>query len=264
VSAERAKLEKYVQQPSTVGVLLLEVTTWPSTTKLAKLVPDTATITCKTPPTNRLPDWCVRWCQSAYGKQLAMPAARLLVELIGPEMGLLDQEMAKLAAAVGDAAKIEPRDVDRLVGQSRDENVWEIFNLIGAGETSKALGLLDRLLVQGEDPMKLLGMFSYQLRLLAQVARVIAQGTGIGMALEQANVPRWKHTQVEQQLRQLGRRRQDRLYDWLVETDLGLKGGSSLPPRTQLERLVVRLSRPAESGSRPTGSTGGKADVIRS
>jgi DNA polymerase-3 subunit delta len=49
--------------------------------------------------------------------------------------------------------------------------------------------------------------------------------------------------EAEQQLRHLGRRRLDHLYDWLLETDQGLKGGSQLSPRILLERLVVRLAR---------------------
>jgi DNA polymerase-3 subunit delta len=46
-------------------------------------------------------------------------------------------------------------------------------------------------------------------------------------------------------MKHLGRRRLGKLYDWLMEVDLGLKGGSLLPPRTLLERLVVRLARKA-------------------
>ena len=45
-------------------------------------------------------------------------------------------------------------------------------------------------------------------------------------------------------LRHLGRRRLDRVYDWLLEADLGMKGDSQLPERTQLERLIIRLALP--------------------
>jgi len=51
--------------------------------------------------------------------------------------------------------------------------------------------------------------------------------------------PPWAESRQKQQLRHLGRHRADRLYDWLIETDLGLKGSSQLPPRTLLERLVI-------------------------
>jgi DNA polymerase-3 subunit delta len=69
------------------------------------------------------------------------------------------------------------------------------------------------------------------------------QGESLPSALEKAGVPPFGRRNAEQQLRHLGRRRLDRVYDWLLETDLGLKGSSQLPPRTLLERLVVQLAR---------------------
>src|SRR5262249_10457486 len=119
VTDNRAELERYVAEPSPTGVLVLVVKTWMSTTKLAKLLDAQATITCKAPATHRLPEWCVRWASATHGKQLTAPAAQLLVELVGPEMGLLDQEMGKLAVYVGEAKRIDQQDVDRLVGHNR-------------------------------------------------------------------------------------------------------------------------------------------------
>ena len=82
-----------------------------------------------------------------------------------------------------------------------------------------------------------------QLRRLAQAARASQQGQPLSTALDRAGVPPFAQRGCEQQLRHLGRPRTDRLYDWLLEADQGLKGSSQLPPRTLLERLVVRLAR---------------------
>ncbi len=243
VTRERPRLEKYFAEPSQTGVLVLEVQSWPSNTKLAKLLPEPATIVCKAPDSRKLPEWCAEWCAAQHGKPLAGSAARMLVDLVGADMGLLDQEMAKLAIYAGSNSRIDAADVDQLVGQSRAENTWKIFDLIGAGQIGEALTLLDRLLDQGDEPLRLLGAFSMQLRRLAQAARLTGQGQSLLDALEQAGVPPFGRKNAEQQLRHLGRRRLDRLYDWLLETDLGLKGSSQLPPRTLLERLVVQLAR---------------------
>jgi DNA polymerase-3 subunit delta len=62
--------------------------------------------------------------------------------------------------------------------------------------------------------------------------------------MEEAGVPPFAQKGCEQQLRHLGTARTERLYDWLIQVDLGLKGSSQLPPRTLLERLVVRLAQP--------------------
>jgi DNA polymerase-3 subunit delta len=48
-------------------------------------------------------------------------------------------------------------------------------------------------------------------------------------------------------LRHLGRRRLDRVYDWLIEADLAMKSTAALPERVVLERLVVQLARPRVS-----------------
>ncbi len=242
VTRHRAALEKYVAGPSATGVLVLDVKTWPANTKLARLLDGSATLVCKTPAAHRLPDWCVRRAASAYGKQLSAPAAQLLVDLIGPEMGQLDQELAKLAAAAGDGAKIDAGDVDRLVGASREETTWKVFDAVGGGRPAEALAILDRLFEQGEDPMRVLGAFSMQLRRLAQAYRLTQQGRPLAAALTDAGFPPFAVKGGEQQLRHLGRRRAERLYDWLLETDMGMKGSSPLPPRTLLERLVVRLA----------------------
>lgn len=245
VTNYRAQLEKYVAEPSTSGVLVLDVKTWPATTRLAKQLTDT-TIICKAPPPAKLPSWCIEWARSHHGKTLTMAAAQHLVDLVGAEMGQLDQDLAKLAVFVGKEAKIDVDHVDQLVGRSGGGNAFKVFDALGAGRPADALAILDQLFVEGEDPFRVLGAFSLQLRRLAQVSRLAGQGVSLGEAFDRAGVPAWPQARhsCEQQLRRLGKRKASRLFDWLLEVDLGLKGSSQLPPRTLLERLLVRLANP--------------------
>src|SRR5262245_43312288 len=243
VNRHRAALEKALGDLPDTGTLVLEVKSWPSNTRLYRLVDSSRAVGCKAPPAYKLPPWCVGWAKARHGKQLTARAAALLVELIGPEMGQLDQELLKLAIYVGERARIDVADVHRLVGRSREETTWKVFDAIGRGDAKEALTILDRLFDQGEEPMRILGAFSMQLRRLAQSAALYRQGQPLGAALERAGVAAFALKGAEQQMRHLGRRRLDRLYDWLMEVDLGLKGGSQLPPRALLERLVVRLAR---------------------
>lgn len=244
VTRHRESLEQYVATPAEHGTLVLEVKSWPANTRLAKALSDAATLVCKAPAPFKLPEWCARWAKSEYGKELSVNAARLLVDLVGAEMGLLDKEIEKLSIYVGDAARIEADDVDKLVGASRQENIWKVFDAIGSGQMKAALELLERALDQGEEPIALLGAFSLQLRRLARGARLHQQGKPLAAALAEVGIPPFAVKGCEQQIRHLGWRRLDRLYDWLLEVNLGLRGSSQLSPRSQLERLVVRLARP--------------------
>jgi DNA polymerase-3 subunit delta len=247
VSQHREALEKALAKLPSTGTLVLEVKTWKTTTRLAKMIDAAATIACTAPKPYTLPAWCIQRASAQYGKQLARPAAELLVELVGPEMGQLDQELQKLAAYVAAKNSIEEADVDRLVGSSREENTWKIFDAIAEANAAEALRILDGLLDQGQEPLGILGAFSWQLRRLAQVNRLHQQGQPLADAMAAAGVVQpFQARGLEQQLRHLGRRRADRLYDWLLQTNTGLKGRSTLPERTLLERLVIQLARRRE------------------
>ena len=88
-----------------------------------------------------------------------------------------------------------------------------------AGTSADALAILDRLLDQGDEPLAILGAFSWQLRRLAQIGRAVASGVSHSTALEAAGVIPWQRTSVETLLQHLGRRRLAKLFDWLVDAD---------------------------------------------
>ena len=229
VTKFRGMLEKYAEAPASAGVLILDVKSWPATTRLAKLVPDTATFVCKAPAEFKLASWCITWAKSQYGKKLAKNAATWLVELIGPQMGLLDSELQKLGTFVCARAEIEVADVDALVGRNRAANVFAIMDAVGSGKPADALAILGGLFEEGESPVGILGALGFQLRRLGKAARLHKQGVPLDDAMDRAGVAKWPQARESsrRQMKHLGFNRLDKLFDWLVEVDQGLKGGSS-------------------------------------
>lgn len=248
VTKYRTYLEKKIEAkalPAT-GLFVLDVKAWPANTRLAKMVDDKSTITCKAPPAYKMPQWACEWAASQHQKTMSLPAGNLLVDLVGSEMGLLDQEILKLAIYVGDKNQIGPDDVDRLVGNSRSEKAWMIFDLIGQGQTAAALRFLQKQLEQGEDPQAILGMCGKTIRQLGQAARLItSQKLGMSAALQQAGVAPFGMKNAEAVLRHLTRGRALKLYDWLLELHLDLRGNSTLEKSTLLERFFLRMAAKA-------------------
>lgn len=258
VTAHRAALEKYALAPSPVGVLVLEVKTWPATTKLAKLLAGDPTIACAAPKPQSLPRWCGEWSKSRYGKKLAPGAGQLLADLVGPHLGVLDQELAKLACFVGARGEVTPADVDAVAGRNASANVFKILEAVGDGDATTALAILGTLLGNGEEPVGLFaGPLASQLRRIAQAGSLVRQGVPTQQALDRAGVAKWPAARdaALSAMRHLGVRRLGQLFGWLVETDLGMKGGSPLPQRLVLERFLVRLAQPrAASPAAPAGA----------
>jgi DNA polymerase-3 subunit delta len=251
VSRNREALENYVLRPGRSSILLLDVKSWPSNTRIYKAVDSHGlAVDCSVPPSAKLARWLIDWTRQAHKCQLSPSAADALVEMIGPELGLLDQELAKLALLVGSDMKITVEMVQKAVGGWRAKTTWEMLDLALEGDTAGALRQIDRLLASNEAPIGLLAQISSSLRRLAAATRLILQAEaahrkiGIRPALQRANV-KYFVEKAEQQLRRLGRQRGSQLYRWLLEADLDLKGDSQLPPRLVLERLIVRLSATA-------------------
>ena len=125
VTRNRAGLEAYVELPARKSVLVLVVRSWPKNTKLAKKVDATGlALECADLSGAALIRWLSEICRDQYAKQLERNAAELLIERAGAELGLLSQEVEKLAAFVGNRERITSADVDTLVGGWRAEATW--------------------------------------------------------------------------------------------------------------------------------------------
>lgn len=260
ISRYRAELEDYVARPRTTGILVLVPNSFPSNTRLAKAVAATGlVIDCGAPPPNQMPNWLTNWAAKFHQVKLERAAAELLVETVGPELGLLDQELVKLSLVAAADKKITGPMVQQMVGGWRAKSTWEMLDAALAGDLAGTLGQLERLLAAGETPIGLLGQISASLRRLAAATRMILQGEAAGRpvplraALEQSGVRSFVLQKGERELRRLGRQRGANLYRWLLEADLDLKGDSSLPPRLILERLLTRLAAAPEAPVRAGG-----------
>ncbi|MBX7165514.1 MAG: DNA polymerase III subunit delta [Pirellulales bacterium] len=249
VTRFRERLEEYAARPKASAVLLLDVVRWPANTRLAKAVAASGlAIDCSAPAPARLPSVVIAWAKSHYKTSIARDAAEMLVEIVGNELGLIDQELAKLSGFTPPGKAIEASAVQALAGSWRTQTVWEMLDLAVAGQAGQAIALLDRLLAAGESPIAVLGQIGSSLRRFATATRLIEAAEAKGQrlplrgALETAGVRGFVLAKAEAQLRQLGRQRAAQLHAWLLQADLDLKGASNLPARVILERLLVRMS----------------------
>jgi DNA polymerase-3 subunit delta len=249
VTRYRGQLEDYLARPASSGVLILDVKSWPANTRLYKqTLAEGMAIDSSAPAAAKLSRWLMAWAKQAHQTQLDGEAAELLLDSVGPEPGLLDQELAKLASAAGPGGKVTAETVRQFVGSWRTKTTWEMIDAALDGDVPGALLQLDRLLLSGENPVALLGQISFSLRRFAAATQLVLQTEAGGHrisprdALVQTGTKTFLLHRAESQLRRLGRQRGDQLYQWLLETDLALKGDSAVPPRSILERLLVRLA----------------------
>ncbi len=245
VTAHRKELEAYAENPSDNGIFVLTVKTWPSNTKLAKLVEKVgASIECKGPQDRVLLPWLVHMASSRYKATLEQDAASLLLELVGPEVGLLVSDLEKLSVYVGLKNKIRREDVARMVGAGRIESVWKMIDAATTGKSELALEHLDSLITAGEHPVGLLSAMTVSLLKVHHAGRLRRRRVELRDACGASGIPPFAVETTRAQHAHLGPDRVDRIPNTLLKADIDLKGGSQLTPRTVLEKLVVEFAAP--------------------
>ena len=83
--------------------------------------------------------WISRWAREKHGKQVTGAAVQALRDHLGDSPGVLDAELSKLAAYVGQRGEITPADIDALTGHHREEKVFAVTDAMSSGDTAGAL-----------------------------------------------------------------------------------------------------------------------------
>jgi len=98
------------------------------------------------------PEHVARWIQREAGRlelTLAEDAVAHLLASVGADLGILRQELAKLAAALPAGTRVSGADVGALVGVRRGETVHDWVDAVLHRDPARAIELLDVVLRQG-------------------------------------------------------------------------------------------------------------------
>ena len=242
VKDNRPGLEKYAASPAKSSLLILDVKSWPKNTRLAKSLNKTGlAVECNPLSGAALIRWLQDLARDRFGKTISQDAAALMVSLAGDSLGILQQEIAKLASLAGDADQITSEDVQQAVGDWRTQTTWVMLDAVRDGHLSEAIESLDSLISAGEPAQKIMGGVTFVFRKFAEATELARQSRDVRGALTSAGVFPSAVSQGEAYLRRIGFERASRILQDLTDADAGLKGGSRVDPHRQLEQLLIRL-----------------------
>ena len=100
----------------------------------------------------------------SFGKTLTERAKSRLIDLLGQDLRLVMNEVAKLAVFVGDKKGIEESDVDLATAGQRSFQAYELDDALGAADFAKGAAILNDLFAEGERSEVILGRLAGFLR----------------------------------------------------------------------------------------------------
>ncbi len=251
VSAHRAALERYAQSPVDHATLVLRSGKWRRGNLDKLIVKVGAIVSCDTPTPAGAQTWLVGRSKSQHQHTLSQNAAALLVRRIGPDLGRLDSELAKLVLLAGPGERIDARLIERIVGRDSDEQAYEIQealleSLAGrAGSAPGSRGAIEKiheLVHVSRQADVLIAYFVADLvRKLHVAAHLRRQGVTDAAIAREVGIFGGRRASFFEALRGLDVRVIGDLFDAIVDADARSKSGLGDPVRN-VERFCVTLA----------------------
>lgn len=110
------------------------------------------------------------------GKSMAAAAWIALGKKTGFQLRPSLNELEKLISFVGKRAVIEVKDVEDVVGKTREDSIFDLTNALAEKNAQAALLSLKALLDQGTHHLMILTMISREIRLLLQASLLVRSG----------------------------------------------------------------------------------------
>jgi DNA polymerase-3 subunit delta len=167
--------------------------------------------------------WIQAQAQSAGGKFTANAAGQLS-NLVGEDTRLAAQEIQKLLMYVNYKRPVDEQDVTLLTADVGQGDVFAMVDALGNRDGKRALGMLERLLLQ-QDPLSLFGMVVRQFRLLLLAREVLDAGGKEADVVRQLKIHPYVGGKITLQARRFRMETLEAVYHRLLELDEAMKTG---------------------------------------
>jgi len=139
ITKYRSQMEDYCEKPADSATLVLRMASLPKNQRIYKIIAKSGEVLDAAPlPDREVASWIVQRAKTAHKLLIAPAAIELLKELIGNDLGRLDNELAKLALQCEDG-KADAADVQQGVAFQREQEMWHLTDEIAAGKTTAAM-----------------------------------------------------------------------------------------------------------------------------
>ncbi|HSL74646.1 MAG TPA: DNA polymerase III subunit delta [Ilumatobacteraceae bacterium] len=241
---ELVPLLGYLANPLESSDLVLVVSGGSVPKKLGDAVKAVGTVVNTSPPTR--PKDRQSWVAdhvAAAGLRMKPDASAQLAQWLGEDAGRLDGILATLTSTYGSDHALTFADVEPFLGEAGGVPPWDFTDAVDAGDTTKALTLLGRMMhAGGRHPLQIMAILHGHYSNLAKLDGASARTEADAMAATGIKSP-FPAKKALQNYNRLGGAATRRAIELLAQADLDLRGAKDLEPELVMEVLVARLSK---------------------
>ena len=187
---------------------------------------------------NEFPKW-VKYVCKKFSLSIEEDAIHLLMQIVGPNLLELKNEILKLGQYIGDRKQITANDVMTVASRIKLQSVFDLTKAIGKNNQAHALMCLAQLLENGQNEVGIMAMVHRHIRLLRQTRLGEQQGLSGRQLSTYAGVPYFYLNEYTSQARLWNERKIEKTYKVLCDTDRALKS-SPVSSHIWLENFIMQ------------------------
>ena len=183
---------------------------------------------------------------AAYDKRISTDLCAYLIDLTGGMMTDLKSEIDKISAYSG-AATIVKEDIDAVTEPVLDAVVFQMTDLLAAGNYGGALLKLQQLFKMQQEPIAILGAVGSHFRRLGTARTVLDSGRGSGDLMKLCGLSDYPARKTMDAARRFSAAFCAKSAELVIETDYRMKTSYDDSERL-LELLILQLAQEARRG----------------
>ena len=240
--SNREILERYFESPCPTGILVMTVSKWLKTTRLAKKLPDIGTLVeVKSPKGQDLTNRLIDYARDAHSKGLDYRTAGLLIDLAGDSLTRLYTEIDKLATYAAAEKTITTAHVESLIGRNREFDAFEVIESCLQRKTGPAIERLRKMFAEDKSAeYTTIGAFAFHIRRMFSAKKLLLEGHSQYDIAGKLRI--WNNKEsLFAQIRRLSLKQIGDQLKILADTDYAIKRGLA-QPRIAIEQFVMQLA----------------------
>ncbi|MFS0780847.1 DNA polymerase III subunit delta [Bacillus sp. 1P06AnD] len=188
-----------------------------------------------------LREWAIQQAK-AFGAEIDGEAVDHLIAISGHNLLLLSNELQKMALFVQDERVISVQTVDTMASKSLEQTILTLVDFIMNRKTGAAIELLQALLRQKEEPIKILALMASQIRIMYVSKEMARNGYGQQKIASHLKVHPFRVKLAIEKARSFSQKEMMRVLDRIADADYKMKTGQ-MDKALLLELIIFQIGR---------------------
>jgi DNA polymerase III subunit delta len=177
------------------------------------------------------------------GKAIAAEAISYLARAVGNDLMELDNQISQLIIYCDVNKTITLEDVKKLTPDIKTGDVYEMINAIGEKEKKMSLSILDKLLQEGEEPLKLLSNISFRFRKFMEARHLLDEKCPASDINRQLGINTFLDRDFLKQANNFSKKEITAKFKDILKADIELVRAGKKDAQLIMELLVLKLCR---------------------